>query len=102
MTDPPEPATERRPGTPRWVIGLGIALLGLILLAVVAIVLSGGQHGPGVHTAANAASAAAGASNVPQVMRHDLPDSVGLEPGATAVLTWSCDDAGTRGRITVG
>jgi hypothetical protein len=36
-------------GVPRWVKVFVITALGLVLLMVVAMLLSGGQHGPGRH-----------------------------------------------------
>jgi uncharacterized cupredoxin-like copper-binding protein len=51
MTDPtPEPLAARPPGTPRWVKALGLALVAAIAVAIAAMVSSGGQHGPGMHT----------------------------------------------------
>jgi uncharacterized cupredoxin-like copper-binding protein len=44
-----EPVTNGPPGTPRWVKALGLAALIAVLLVVVVMLLSGGQHGPGLH-----------------------------------------------------
>ncbi|MBA2756251.1 MAG: cupredoxin domain-containing protein [Chloroflexi bacterium] len=50
MADPTgDPATRDRPGTPTWVKVLGIAALVLALLVAVLMLVSGGQHGPGMH-----------------------------------------------------
>ncbi len=50
MADPTgDPATRNRPGTPIWVKVLGIAALVLVLLVAVLLLVSGGQHGPGMH-----------------------------------------------------
>ncbi len=38
------------PATPGWAKGLGIALAALVLLVILLMLLSGGQHGPGRHT----------------------------------------------------
>jgi hypothetical protein len=43
------------PGTPRWVKVFGIIVIFVVLL-VVAIVLFGGEHGPGRHTPSGDAS----------------------------------------------
>lgn len=56
MADAPEFGTAQRPGTPRWVIAIGIALVAAIVLAVVVMVVSGGQHGPSMHTGTGAMS----------------------------------------------
>ena len=37
-------------GTPRWVKVFGIVALALVLLVVVAMLVVGGEHGPGRHT----------------------------------------------------
>ena len=55
MNDSP-PTTGDRPATPRWVKGLGIAIVVAVLLVVGLMVLSGGQHGPGMHTGTGNAS----------------------------------------------
>jgi len=50
MADPTgDPATRDRPGTPTWVKALGIAALVLALFVAVLMLVSGGQHGPGMH-----------------------------------------------------
>jgi hypothetical protein len=38
------------PGTPRWVKVFGIIVIVAVLLGVVIMFISGGQHGPGRHT----------------------------------------------------
>ena len=40
---------DSRSGPPRWVKVFGIVLAGLVLLAVLVVLLSGGRHGPGRH-----------------------------------------------------
>src|SRR5687767_1512653 len=51
MAQPPRPGTSvRRPDTPRWVKGFGVVIVITILVAVIVMVASGGQHGPGMHT----------------------------------------------------
>jgi hypothetical protein len=53
MTDPsPSPETgetPKYPGMPGWVKVSGVVVLALIVLLVVAMVASGGQHGPMRH-----------------------------------------------------
>lgn len=44
------PSTAGRPATPRWVKGLAGAFVLAILIVVIVMVVSGGQHGPGMHT----------------------------------------------------
>ena len=55
--DRPEPAQREpagvRPGAPRWVKTLGIVLAALLLLALLVMLASGGQHGPGRHRLAS-------------------------------------------------
>jgi uncharacterized cupredoxin-like copper-binding protein len=192
MIDPtPDPAIARPPGTPRWVKALGLILVAVVAIAIGVMVISGGQHGPGMHTgsapatALPSSAAAAGGrvvggpadpsqaartiavttldsmafepasvsvdagevvtfvvtnhgqatheftlgdaemqtehaeamGHMPEGMRHELPNSIAIEPGATGTLTWrfgsagalefACHepghyDAGMRGAITVG
>jgi hypothetical protein len=45
----PEEKVRWSAGTPRWVKAFVITALGLALLVVVAMLLSGGRHGPGRH-----------------------------------------------------
>jgi hypothetical protein len=45
----PEAKIRWTAGVPRWVTVFVITALGLALLIVVAMLLSGGQHGPGRH-----------------------------------------------------
>lgn len=47
---PARPGEEQPPPAPPWVKALGVALVLLALLAVLALVLIGGEHGPGRHT----------------------------------------------------
>ena len=47
--DPSRMASGVRPGVPRWVKTLGIVVAALVLLALLVMVASGGQHGPGRH-----------------------------------------------------
>lgn len=47
------------PGMPRWVKVLGAIALVVVVIAVVAMLISGGEHGPGRHGAERAASTAA-------------------------------------------
>lgn len=55
MTDPPTPreadhhSVARPPTTPRWVKGLAIAIMILALVVLVAMLMIGGEHGPGRH-----------------------------------------------------
>lgn len=42
-------AGEPPPGVPRWVKVFGLITVIVILLAVVAMILVGGEHGPGRH-----------------------------------------------------
>jgi len=41
--------SEEDRGVPRWVKMFGLAVAGLLISAVVVMLLSGGQHGPGRH-----------------------------------------------------
>ena len=51
--DRPKPAQREPagvpPGAPRWVKTLGIVLAALLLLALLVMLASGSQHGPGRH-----------------------------------------------------
>ena len=40
---------EQPPGVPRWVKLMGVALAALVVVAVLAMLLLGGDHGPGRH-----------------------------------------------------
>ncbi|MBA2571267.1 MAG: hypothetical protein H0V04_08825 [Chloroflexi bacterium] len=51
MVDSPRDPAHRAPGTPRWVIALGIAAVILVLLVVIVMFAGGGEHGPGRHAA---------------------------------------------------
>ena len=58
MTDSTEEAVVARPpGTPRWVKALGLILVAAIAIAVGVMLISGGQHGPGMHTGSASGSA---------------------------------------------
>lgn len=46
------PTTPTRPGTPRWVVLLGISTLALVLVVAGVMIVSGGNHGPGMHNPA--------------------------------------------------
>lgn len=48
-TAEPDPGSPEHPGMPRWVKVSGVVVGVLILLAVVAMFIGGGQHGPGRH-----------------------------------------------------
>lgn len=102
MDDSPRPPiTGDRPATPRWVKGLGIAIVVAILLVVVVMLLSGGQHGPGMHTGMGAAtgqpssataSGAAGgvggpaaAGEATRSIEVTTSDSMTFEPGSVHV-----------------
>ena len=51
MNDSPSQSTTgHRPPTPRWVKGLGVATIVAVVLVVIVMLISGGQHGPGMHT----------------------------------------------------
>lgn len=92
--------TDRREGaaTPGWVKLLAIMGLGLVLLAVVVMLLGGGQHGPGLHAAAGvsgtpgtSASAAGGgggpapAIEAQRVIAVATLDTMVFEPDAIQV-----------------
>lgn len=56
MTDSsPAPRTPGRPGTPVWVKALAVAAAVIITVVVVAMLVLGGQHGPGQHTGSSQA-----------------------------------------------
>lgn len=50
------PDAGERPATPRWVKAIGIAILVVLIVAAAVLVVGGGQHGPGMHGSAEAAS----------------------------------------------
>lgn len=57
MNDSPSAQTNTdRPATPRWVKGLGLAIVIGVLLVVGVMLLGGGQHGPGMHTGTGTAT----------------------------------------------
>ena len=43
------PTPVEPPGMPGWVKGLVIGLVVVVALVILVMVLSGGQHGPGMH-----------------------------------------------------
>lgn len=49
MVDPESPAGGSAPGMPRWVKVFAAVLAVVILALVVAFVVDGGGHGPGMH-----------------------------------------------------
>jgi hypothetical protein len=56
------------PGTPRWVKVSGIVALVLVVLAVILMVASGGQHGPGRHLPSGAPGDPGGLTPPPALM----------------------------------
>lgn len=44
-----KPFAEQQPGLPRWLKMSAIAVLVLIIVVVVLQLVTGGQHGPGLH-----------------------------------------------------
>ena len=41
--------TDEPPALPRWVKLLGVGTAAIVLLAILAMLLIGGEHGPGMH-----------------------------------------------------
>jgi uncharacterized cupredoxin-like copper-binding protein len=93
-----DPATPARPSTPRWVKLLGIAALGIVAVVAAVMVLSGGSHGPGMHTAGGAqASPSTGtggghglggpadAADATRTVKISTLDAMAYEPGAIDV-----------------
>lgn len=39
----------RPPALPRWVVALAVGALAVVVVLVLAMVLLGGEHGPGMH-----------------------------------------------------
>jgi len=66
MADPSrDSAMSQRPSTPRWVKAIGVVLVAVVALALVVMVVGGGQHGPSIHTGSGGSpspSATAGAT----------------------------------------
>ena len=106
---PPSPAG--RPATPRWVKGLAVAFVLAILVVVIVMVVSGGQHGPGMHTgradptAAPSSPPAAGvgspvsSANASRTIELTTRDSMAFEPAliqvsAGEVVTFVVTNAG--------
>ena len=99
MTDSHEPRMDQRPKTPRWVLALGGGLLAVILLAILVMVLGGGQHGPGMHLGGGGAPASPSASAASDVgagepadesearrtVEITTADAMRFEPAAIAV-----------------
>lgn len=108
LDSPGEPETRRAPGTPRWVKVLGIAGVVAVLLVIGAMLLSGGQHGPGRHAPATdsgiatpppSGAATSGAAGGPA-------DASGAARTIEVALECACHEAGhfeagARGRITL-
>lgn len=46
---PDEPGRDRAGRIPRWVVVTGLVIGVVVALAVVVLVISGGEHGPGRH-----------------------------------------------------
>ncbi|MDQ3553964.1 MAG: plastocyanin/azurin family copper-binding protein [Chloroflexota bacterium] len=67
MIDSPRgPAARPGPGTPGWVKAIGIATIIVVALAIVVMVIGGGEHGPGRHASSAGAAGqteASGASS---------------------------------------
>lgn len=93
-----EPVRSAAPGTPRWVLVLGLIAVVLIVAFVVQAVLGGG-HGPQMHAPSSDAGGQA-ASSSPS---HQTADVGGQVDGAhatrtvevTALDTWQFSHAGT-------
>ena len=51
MTTAVQEGTDNYPGMPRWVKVTGIVVLALVVIAIVAALALGGEHGPGRHVA---------------------------------------------------
>ena len=116
MNDSPRVSTSGdRPATPRWVKGIGIAILVGLVVIVGVMLLSGGQHGPGMHTGAasdepptatsSAAEAGAGgpaaadqASRSVEVTAGDSMafDPPSLEVAAGETITFVVTNTGTN------
>ncbi|MEO7118919.1 MAG: hypothetical protein ABIZ34_08105 [Candidatus Limnocylindrales bacterium] len=109
MADPTgDPATRDRPGTPRWVKVLGIAALVLALLVIVVMLVSGGQHGPGMHATSSDVGGQTPSSSGPEsaygvggpAAAHEFTfgDAGALDDGYHEAGNY---EAGMRGQITV-
>ncbi len=61
------PDAGERPATPWWVKAIGIAILVVLIVAAAIFVVGGGQHGPGMHGSAEAASQPVGVTSAPVV-----------------------------------
>lgn len=88
------------PATPRWVKGLGLAIVSGVLLVVAVMLSSGGRHGPGMHTGTGTAtdepsrptaSAAAGvggpadADRATRAIELSTKDSMAFDPSSIEV-----------------
>jgi uncharacterized cupredoxin-like copper-binding protein len=91
--DPQQP-----PATPAWVKAIGVGLLVLAVVAVVILLVGGGQHGPGMHTGGatpssdTSASGVAGNAGAPVDASHTnrtvevtALDAMAFEPASVAV-----------------
>lgn len=56
-TTPDPAADDQPPGTPAWVKYLLLALAAAVLLAILAMLVVGGDHGPGRHGGSHSAPA---------------------------------------------
>ncbi len=69
MVDSPrEPGTAGPPATPGWVKALGLGIVVVVLLVIVAILVVGGEHGPGRHTGFAGAGAETPAATEPAIV----------------------------------
>jgi uncharacterized cupredoxin-like copper-binding protein len=96
MAETPQ-APAGRPATPRWVKGLGVAFVIAILVVVIVMVVTGGQHGPGMHTVAGSPTAApssvagaavgepASSAEASRTIEVTARDSMAFEPGSIQV-----------------
>jgi hypothetical protein len=58
-----EPPNQPAPGTPRWVKVSALVALIVLILFVVALVVGGGEHGPGRHASRNHSGPPLGATH---------------------------------------
>jgi uncharacterized cupredoxin-like copper-binding protein len=109
MAETPQ-APAGRPATPRWVKGLGVALVTTALVVVIVMIVSGGQHGPGMHTGGGPSEAPNGApsdgvggpassAEAPRTIAVTTRDSMDFEPAsihvsAGEVVTFVVTNAG--------
>jgi hypothetical protein len=64
----------RPPRMPRWVKVTGVAGAGLLVIAAVVAVASGGEHGPGRHLSAADEPGAPAANTDPAAALHPPPE----------------------------